>query len=324
MSLLDRLKHGRSTPPPDTPGTIPGGDGAAVSVPENPGAPSGGTAKGWAYDGKTPPDVARGRYEFARQFSDLAKGKRNWQLVAFGSLALLALAVVGLVTLALQSRVVPYVVEVDRTGRATAIAPAEAVPAVADRVVTSALAGFVTNIRTAYPDPVAQRDAVYRAYAYVAGDARAFLKTYFSDPTNDPRQQGTGYRRAVEITNVLPVPGSVEGGPTTYRVQWNEREASPRDGVRERAWEGYLAVTVSPPTSTEAVERNPLGVYVTDLSWSPLAAAAPVGDGTSTPDATGTDETAGGEGADAPSASAPPPARRTVGPPPAPPTGETR
>ncbi len=256
--------------------TSPTGDSLPTAVP------------GWGRDDKTPLEVVRGRYEFARQFSDLSRGKRNWQVVAFMSLALLGLAVVGLVTLAVQSRVVPYVVEVDRTGRAEAIAPADAVPSVADRVVTAAVAGFVANIRTAYPDPVAQRDAVYRAYAYVAGDARAYLESYFSDPDNDPRQQGQGYRRAVEITNVLPVPGAVEGGPTTYRVQWNEREESPREGVRERAWEGYLAVTVSPPTTTEGVERNPLGVYVTDLSWSPLAAsvtpgtpAAPPADSTS-------------------------------------------
>ena len=267
MSLLRRLTRTapRSTPPSAS------GDGYADSaVPEIAEVPP----KGWARTEKTPPEVLRGRYEFARQFSDLARGKRNWQLVAFGSLALLALSVVGLVTLALQSRVVPYVVEVDALGRAEAIAPADAVPAVEDRVVTAALSSFVSNIRTAYPDPVAQRDAVYRAYAHVAGDARGYLESYFSDPANDPRQQGKGYRRAVEITNVLPVPGGVEGGPKTYRVQWNEREESPREGVRERAWEGYLSVTVAPPTTTEAVERNPLGVYVTDLSWSPLAPSA--------------------------------------------------
>ena len=39
----------------------------------------------------------------------------------------------------------------------------------------------------------------------------------------------------------------------------------------ERAWEGYLSVVVAPPMTTEGVERNPLGVFVTDLSWSPLA-----------------------------------------------------
>ena len=300
MSFLDRLTR-RSRSAPDT----PSGDGYAGSaVPDVAEVPP----TGWARTEKTPPEVLRGRYEFARQFTDLAKGKRNWQLVAFGSLALLALSVVGLVTLALQSRVVPYVVEVDRLGRASAIAPAEAVPAVADRVVTAAVARFVADIRTAYPDPVAQRDAVYRAYAHVAGDARGYLEGYFSDPANDPRQKGRGYRRAVEVTNVLPVPGGVEGGPTTYRVQWNEREESPREGTRERAWEGYLSVTVAPPTTTEAVERNPLGVYVTDLSWSPLAPSASGPDG---PDAEPEATEAAPLEADVPA-----PARRPVGAPP--------
>ena len=105
-------------------------------------------------------------------------------------------------------------------------------------------------------------------------------------PANDPRERGAGYRRDVEVTNVLPVPGGLEGGPRTYRVQWDERESSPREGVRERSWEGYLSVTVSPPTSTEALERNPLGVYVTDLSWSPLAP------GTSSPPTPDVGETA--------------------------------
>ena len=278
------------------------GDGRAGDPPD-----------GWDEGTPAPPDVLRGRYEFARQFADLARGKRNWQVVAFFSLALLALAVAGLVTLSVQSRVVPYVVEVDGAGRATAIAPAEAVPAVADRVVTAAVARFVSNIRTAYADPVAQRDAVYRAYAYVVGDAGTYLEAYFSDPANDPRERGQGYRRDVEVTNVLPVPSGPEGGPKTYRVQWDERETSPREGVRERSWEGYLSVTVSPPTSTEALERNPLGVYVTDLSWSPLA---PGTSASPTPDVGETTE-------DAPDDTEPPARpRRAVGPPvPAPETG---
>ena len=316
MSLLARLT--RRSRPDDA---LPSGDGVASTRPPSLALPDGVPPKGWARDEKTPPEVLRGRYEFTRQFSDLARGKRNWQLVAFGSLSLLALSVVGLVTLALQSRVVPYVVEVDRLGRAEAIAPAEAVPAISDRVVTAAVARFVADIRTAYPDPVAQRDAVYRAYAHVAGDARGYLEGYFSDPANDPRQQGRGYRRAVEVTNVLPVPGAVAGGPTTYRVQWNEREESPREGTRERAWEGYLSVTVAPPTTTEAVERNPLGVYVTDLSWSPLAPTASGGEGSAPDDPAEAERAAPQEAREADGALAPD--RRPVSAPPRREAGES-
>ena len=232
--------------------------------------PRGADLAGWAHDGETPPEVLRGRYEFHRSFSDLARGKRNWQWVAALALVLLGISSTGLVTIATQSRVVPYVVEVDRMGRAEAVAPAEAVPTAEDRVVVAALSSFVTSIRTVYADPVAQRDAVYRAYAYVSGDAREYLESYFSDPQNDPRRLGEDFRRAVEVTGVLPVPGR-DAQTRTYRVQWNETARSAQGGTTERAWEGYLAVTLAPPTTTEGVERNPLGVFVTDLAWSPLA-----------------------------------------------------
>src|SRR5687767_4097537 len=67
----------------------------------------------------------RGRAEFDSVFSDLAKAKRNWQLIAFGAVAVSGVLAGGLVTLATQSRITPYVVEVDRLGRAQAFGPAE-------------------------------------------------------------------------------------------------------------------------------------------------------------------------------------------------------
>ena len=68
--------------------------------------------------------VLRGRAEFDSVFGDLAKGKRNWQLAFFGLLGVTGVLTVGLVTLATQSRITPYVVEVDRLGRSQAFGPA--------------------------------------------------------------------------------------------------------------------------------------------------------------------------------------------------------
>lgn len=61
-------------------------------------------------------------------------------------------------------------------------------------------------------------------------------------------------------------------------MTWNETESSPQRGDTERAWEGYLSVVVGPPTTTEGIERNRLGVFVTDLSWSPIAGPSGVED----------------------------------------------
>ena len=278
-SLVSRFRKPRTAQP--APGASPRADSSRGAAGD--GAPP----EGWAYKPGETPAVLQGRYEFTRAFSDLARGKRNWQLVAFASLALLALSLVGLVGVSLQSKTVPYVVEVDRLGRAEAITPAEAVPAASDRVVVASLARFVADIRTVYADPVAQRDAVFRAYGYVAGDARAFLEGYFSEPENDPRLLAAEMRRSVEIVSVIPVPvPGAAGGSRPYRVRWNETATSERAGTSVRAWEGYFTVEVQPPTSTEAVQRNPLGVFVTALSWSALAGDAPAADAPAA-DATG-------------------------------------
>ena len=49
---------------------------------------------------------------------------RNWRFVAFGCLALSVGLSGGLLWQSLQSRVTPYVVEVDKFGEARAVAPA--------------------------------------------------------------------------------------------------------------------------------------------------------------------------------------------------------
>src|SRR5438132_9922657 len=53
------------------------------------------------------------RHEFMNAFGDLARGKRNWQLIAYALAGLLALLAIADLRLAASSRVVPYVVRVD-------------------------------------------------------------------------------------------------------------------------------------------------------------------------------------------------------------------
>ena len=238
-----------------------------------------------------PPPYIAGRAEFYGAFADLAKGKRNWQITAFTSLGLASILTVGLAVVSSQSRVVPYVVEVDRLGAARAFGPAEPLRATDDRVIVRDLAGFVRDVRSVVADPLAQRDMVTRAFAFVDREAAAFLNIYFADPGNDPRRLGRELTRLVEITGVLAVPGSAAHGqqsPTrTWKVSWTERAVPRAAGglPREAAWEGYFTIRVVPPTHVdERFTINPLGVYVTQLHWTQLAGrVAPSGAVQSTP-----------------------------------------
>jgi type IV secretory pathway TrbF-like protein len=204
------------------------------------------------------------RHEFEDVYADLARGKHAWQMAAFALLALLAVATVAVVRLSLAARVTPYIVEVDRLGRARAFGPAEALRRTDTRLVVSQLALFLREVRTVLPSEAAQADVLRRAYAYADAGAAGFLNSYFTDARNNPRLLSRTLARTVEITSVLPVPASA-----AWRAQWTETEW-PLDGSPPRvaAWEAYLAVRITPPETVDAIEDNPLGVHVTSLTWT--------------------------------------------------------
>ena len=88
------------------------------------------------------------RREWNDRYLDLARARRWWQLAAVAELALVGVLASGLVALSLQHKTVPYVVEVDALGAATAVKPAEAAGRPTDeRVVRYQLVAFVRGTR---------------------------------------------------------------------------------------------------------------------------------------------------------------------------------
>ena len=210
------------------------------------------------------------RTEFTNAFGDLARGKRNWQLMAFGLGGLLALVTVAYVRLAASARVVPYVVQVDRLGQVVAVGRADAVQRPDDRLIASQLAQFIRAIRTVLPASAAAAEAelLRQGYAFVAPAAASFLNAYFARPEHDPRLLGQRLTREVDVASVLRVPQS-----DVWRLQWTETERSTEPGgfARTVAWESYCAVTLVSQTTAEGVQENPLGLRITTVSWTPVA-----------------------------------------------------
>ena len=204
------------------------------------------------------------RHEFEDVYADLARGKHAWQVAAFALLALLAVLTATVVRLSLGARITPYIVEVDKLGRARAFGPAEPLRQTDARLVVSQVALFLREVRTVLPsDAAAGRRAAARVRVHRCerGDV---LNAYFTDPRNNPRLLARTLARTVEITSVLPVPASM-----AWRAQWTETDW-PLDGRPPQvvAWEGYLGVRLAPPETVDAVEDNPLGVHVTSITWT--------------------------------------------------------
>src|SRR5581483_2646793 len=106
--------------------------------------------------GRTPEPVTP--YQRAAQVWDDRLGAaraqaRNWRAMAFGSLALSIGLAGGLIKLSSESRVTPYVVEVDNLGQAVTVGPAEREWTPTDPEIAWHLARFVQDVRALPLDP---------------------------------------------------------------------------------------------------------------------------------------------------------------------------
>ncbi|MBL9070505.1 MAG: conjugal transfer protein TrbF [Sphingopyxis sp.] len=185
---------------------------------------------------------------------------RNWRLMALGGLLLSSGLSAALVWQSMQSRVIPYVVEVDTLGRAQAVAPASDTYKPTDPQIAWHLARFVGAIRSRSLDPVLMRDNWLSAYDFASARGALFLGEYAraSDPFAEVGQRTV----SVQITSV------VRASDNSFRVNWTE-EAFERGSLEGTSrWTAVLTIKVKPPRSADVLRKNPLGLYVDAIDWS--------------------------------------------------------
>jgi len=185
---------------------------------------------------------------------------RNWRLMAFGGLILSTGLSGGLVWQSLQSRVLPYVVAVDRLGEAQAVAPADGDYQPTDPQIAWFLSRFVRDVRSVSLDPVLMRQNWLSAYDFATKRGAAFLGDYAR--AADPFGQVGERTVSVQVTSV------VRASDRSFQVKWIETTYA-RGAVTSVAhWTGILTVLIKPPTSADVLRRNPLGLYVDAIDWS--------------------------------------------------------
>jgi type IV secretion system protein VirB5 len=196
---------------------------------------------------------------------------RSWRLMAFGCLALTGALSGGLLWQSMQSRVVPYVVEVDGLGEARAVSPADRTYNPTDPQIAWHLAQFVRNVRSESLDPVLMRDNWLSAYDFVTERGARFLGEYArsANPFADVGRRTV----SVQVTSV------VRASDRSFQVKWSESafERGSLAGVSH--WTAILSVVVKPPRSAETLRKNPLGLYVDGIDWTrEVEASAPAPD----------------------------------------------
>ena len=200
---------------------------------------------------------------------------RNWRLMAFGTLALSAGLASGLAWLSMQSRVVPYVVEVDSLGAARAVAPLEAGVTPTDPQIAWHLAQFIRNVRGVSLDPVLMRQAWLGAYDFVTRRGAQFL--------NDYARAADPFGSAGERTVSVQVTSVVRASDRSFQVKWIETAYARGAEAGRSRWTAILTIVSRAPKDAETLRKNPLGIYVDAIDWSreldpdaPAASHAPI------------------------------------------------
>jgi type IV secretory pathway TrbF-like protein len=213
--------------------------------------------------GRTPEPVTP--YQRAAQVWDERIGSarvqaRNWRLMAFGGLLLSTGLSGGLVWRSMQSRVIPYVVEVDRLGEARAIERLGSDYRPTDPQIAWHLGRFVSNVRSVSLDPVLIRQNWLSAYDFVTPRGALFLGEY-ARSANPFADVGTR-TKSVQVTSV------VRASDRSFQVKWTETVYERGSLAATTHWTAIFSVLVKTPDSAETLRKNPLGLYVDAIDWS--------------------------------------------------------
>lgn len=203
----------------------------------------------------------RARDEWDFRLSRQAAQVRNWQFTALVLLLLVFFLAAGAFYLATQSRVVPYVVAVDRLGQPVAFGPLEPLKSLDERLYRYLLALWVFNTRSVTTDPEAQKALLFQAYAYTEAGATGFLNDHFR--TSSPFERAKSETVSVQVHTILRL------GAHSWQIQWTETRRHPLLGsATEEHWQAVVETRLEPPARTDQLLANPVGLWITGVNWT--------------------------------------------------------
>ncbi len=223
----------------------------------------------------------------------VAQSRRLWQMMALMASVTTLGAVGGLVYVASAVKFVPYVVRVSDVGQPVAVGPAMPAAPFDPRIVEAQVAGFVTDARTVTTDFDLEKKGVFRVYSMLRqGDLAQrkmtdwFGSTSESSPFAEAQRESvnvqissviqqserswqvdwieTTYVRSAPSASIDQTPPSPDGSTAASTAQ------SSAGGVAEH-WRALVTLDYRPHhkgVSDKEIRANPLGIYVTDFSWS--------------------------------------------------------
>ena len=182
---------------------------------------------------------------------------------SFANLAIAAALGAGWWMQAQQAVVKPFVVEVSQWGQTQRITALDGHYEPTQAQIGHALAGWVRDVRAKSVDPVVIRQNWLAAYDLVTPKAAGFLNAWAQ--AHDPFAEVGREAVNVEILNVVRRSGR------TYDLQWRETRFVNGQQAGQARWRALITFKLQPPKTEAELLKNPLGIRIEDVSWTPDA-----------------------------------------------------
>jgi type IV secretion system protein TrbF len=196
--------------------------------------------------------------------------RQMWQILGVLALLIALGSLAGMVVISKQSKVIPFLVEVDKLGHVQAAGVAQQVGPIDPRIEKALLGEWIGNIRMVTADAELQRKAIFKVYAMLHAMDPAYVKVnefLNADEKKNPFKRAETQLVEAEVDSLL------QQTPTSWQVEWTETTRD-RNGTPQGPavhWRALITVTVIAPAS-DAVDKsildNPLGIYIKDFSWT--------------------------------------------------------
>jgi type IV secretion system protein VirB5 len=211
--------------------------------------------------GKSPYLAARD--EWNERYRDLIVAARNWRLLAVTSSVVALVAVLGLIVIGAKPKVIPYIVAVDNLGNVVNQGTAVQASVADDRLKRAALWSWVQDWRMVSSDTIVEKNAIERVYAEIGNGTPAAIRI------SDAYRDGSPLKLAQTETVSVNVRALYASSKDSYEVEWTETTFDLKGGqIGTQNYKGVITISIHPPEDEGLARVNPLGIYVTNVSWS--------------------------------------------------------
>jgi type IV secretion system protein VirB5 len=202
----------------------------------------------------------RARQEWDARMGSAVLSARAWRLLAFASLIFASLMGISLTVVALQKRIFVHVVEVDPQGRVMSVRSADGEWSPSQAEIASQLGRFVRLVRSLPTDGVVLRENWLEAYHFLTPQAATQLNAIARD--DDPFLSLGRVGRTVAVRSILA------RSDHSWEVTWVERNTNETGSTDPQVYTGVFTITTRPPRTADDIAINPLGLLISDFSWS--------------------------------------------------------